>query len=221
MNTATLGRVPQQVKTRSYRSPHRREQAAATRSAVLTAAQDLLQNNGYAATSVADIAGLAGVSVDTVYASVGRKPQIVLAVIDMVLGAADEPVPAEQRDYVRAIQREPTALGKIKVYAAAVARLIPQTAPLQEILRTAGQTDADCAAAWQHLVRRRAANMRLFAADLRSTGELRGDLADEEVADVVWSTNAAEYWLLLEQRGWTSARYETLLVDLWSRMLLA
>ncbi len=221
MNTATLGRVPQQVKTRSYRSPHRREQAAATRSSVLTAARELLQNNGYAATSVADIARLAGVSVDTVYASVGRKPQIVLAVIDMVLGAADEPVPAEQRDYVRAIQREPTALGKIKVYAAAVARLIPQTAPLQEILRTAGQTDADCAAAWQHLVRRRAANMRLFAADLRSTGELRGDLADEEVADVVWSTNAAEYWLLLEQRGWTSARYETLLVDLWSRMLLA
>ena len=61
----------------------------------------------------------------------------------------------------------------------------------------------------------------LFAAELRSTGELREDLRDEQVADVVWSTNAAEYWLLLEQRGWTSARYETLLVDLWSRMLLA
>jgi len=38
---------------------------------------------------------------------------------------------------------------------------------------------------------------------------------------VVWSTNAAEYWLLLEQRDWTPARYQALLVDLWSRMLLA
>jgi AcrR family transcriptional regulator len=213
--------VPKQVKTRSYRSPHRREQAATTRSSVLTAARDLLQDRGYAATSVADIAHLAGVSVDTVYASVGRKPELVLAVIDMVLGGADEPVPAEQRDYVLAIRTEPSALGKIRVYAAAVAGLVPRTAPLQEALRAAGESDADCAAAWQRLVKRRAANMRLFAADLRSTGELRDDLADEEVADVVWSTNAAEYWLLLEQRDWTPARYQALLVDLWSRMLLA
>jgi hypothetical protein len=61
----------------------------------------------------------------------------------------------------------------------------------------------------------------LFASDLRSTGDLRADLTDQEVADIVWSTNAAEYWLLLDQRGWTPARYEALLVDMWSRTLLA
>lgn len=220
MNTARLTRVPKQVKTRSYRSPKRREQAEATRLSVLAAARDLLQDKGYSATSVADVARLARVSLDTVYASVGRKPELVLGVIDMTLGGADEPVPADQRDYVLAVRGEPSARGKIAIYAAAVARLIPRTAPLQEALRRAGETDADCAATWQRLVNRRAANMRLFAADLRSTGELRDDLSDEEVADVVWSTNAAEYWLLLEQRGWTPARYEALLVDLWSRMLL-
>jgi AcrR family transcriptional regulator len=213
--------VPKQVKTRSYRSPQRREQAVATRLSVLAAARDLLQDKGYAATTVADVARLAGVSVDTVYASVGRKPELVLAVIDMVLGGADEPVPADQRDYVKAIRTEPAARGKIEVYAAAVGQLIPRTATLQEALRKAGETDADCAATWRRLVTRRAANMRLFAADLRSTGELRDDLSDEDVADLVWSTNAAEYWLLLNQRGWTPARYEGLLVDLWSRTLLA
>lgn len=213
--------MPKQVKTRSYSSPRRREQAVATRLSVLAAARDLLQDKGYAATTVADVARLAGVSVDTVYASVGRKPELVLAVIDMVLGGTDEPVPADQRDYVQAVRAEPTALGKIEVYAAAVARLVPRTATLQEALRKAGETDADCAATWRRLVTRRAANMRLFAAELRSTGELRDDLTDDEVADVVWSTNAAEYWLLLDQRGWTPARYEALLVDLWRRTLLA
>ena len=49
------------------------------------------------------------------------------------------------------------------------------------------------AAGRARLADRRAANMRLFAADLRSTGELRDDLADNEVADLVWSTNAAEF----------------------------
>jgi len=75
----------------------------------------------------------------------------------------------------------PSARGKIEVYAAAVAALIPRTAPLQEALRTAGETDADWAATRRSLVNRRAANMRLFAADLRSTGELRDDLTVEEV----------------------------------------
>jgi AcrR family transcriptional regulator len=213
--------VTKEVKTRSYRSPQRREQARATRLAVLAAARDLLQDKGYAATTVADVAARAGVSVDTVYVSVGRKPELVLAVIDMVLGGTGEPVPAEERDYVLAIRNAPTAREKIGLYAAAVARLVPRTATLQEALRKAGDTDAGCAATWQHLVTRRAANMRLFAADLRSTGELREDLTDSEIADLVWSTNAAEYWLLLDQRGWTPARYEALLVDLWSRMLLA
>ena len=102
-----------------------------------------------------------------------------------------------------------------------MARLVPRTAPLQEALRKAGDSDTDCAATWRALVNRRATNMRLFAADLRATGELRDDLTDEEVADIVWSTNAAEYWLLLKQRGWTPARYEALLADVWSRTLLA
>jgi AcrR family transcriptional regulator len=213
--------VPDPVKTRSYRSPQRRERAAATRLSVLAAARDLFQAKGYAATTVADVARRAGVSVDTVYASVGRKPQLVLSVIDTMLAGTDEPLPAEQRDYVLAIGSEPTAVGRIEIYAAAVARLVPHTAPLQEALRKAGDTDAVCAATWLRLVTRRAANMLLFAADLRSTGELRADLTDQEVADIVWSTNAAEYWLLLAQRGWTPARYQGLLVDVWSRTLLA
>ena len=213
--------MPDQVKTRSYRSPQRREGAAATRLSVLAAARDLFQDRGYAATTVADVARRAGVSVDTVYASVGRKPELVLAVIDTLLGGGDQPVPAEQRDYVQAIGSEPTARGKIEVYARAVARLVPRTAPLQEALRKAGDTDAVCAQTWLGLVTRRAGNMLLFASDLRSTGDLRSDLSDQEVADIVWSTNAAEYWLLLMQRGWTPARYEALLADVWIRTLLA
>ena len=56
-----------------------------------------------------------------------------------------------------------------------------------------------------------AANMRLFAADLRATGELRDDLSDDQVADIIWSMNAAEYWVLLvRERGWTRERFAVL-----------
>ncbi len=63
--------------------------------------------------------------------------------------------------------------------------------------------------------------MREFAADLRATGDLRADLADAEVADLIWSMNSAEYWQLLHERGWTPARYEDLLADVWTHTLLA
>lgn len=212
--------MPDQVKTRRYTSPLREQQAERTRRAVLRAARSLFTRRGYADTSVAEVARRAKVSVDTVYASVGRKPQLLLAVVDMVLAGGDEPVRAEERDYVRAIRAAPTAEEKIAVYAAALAVLLPRTAPLLDALREAARTDPGCAAVWKQVNDRRAANMLLFAQDLRGTGRLRGDLSDEEVADVVWSTNAVEYYALLAARGWDGPRVGALLEDLWTRLLL-
>jgi AcrR family transcriptional regulator len=208
------------VKPRRYTSRVRAERAERTRRKVLTAARDLLSDNGYDATTVAQIAARAEVSVDTVYASVGRKPELVVAVVDMVLGSSDEPVPAEERDYVRAVKAAPTGRAKVARYAASLGELIPRLAPLMDALRRAGEADEGCAQAWARLSERRASNMMLFAADLRSTGHLRADLTDREVADIVWSTNGPEYWLLLRSRGWSAKRYARLLDDLWCHLLL-
>ena len=208
------------VKTRRYRSAGRAERAAATRRAVVEAAHDLFTRDGYAATTVAAVAQRAGVSVDTVYASVGRKPQLALAVIDAVLGGPGSPGRAEDRDYVRAVRAATDAVRKLEVYARALQRLLPRVAPLQEALREAATADPDCAATWQALVDRRAANMLLLAQDLRATGQLRRDLSDQEVADIIWATNAAEYFQLLQQRGWSPERFGRHLSDLWVRLLL-
>ncbi|MBA3264786.1 MAG: TetR family transcriptional regulator [Nocardioidaceae bacterium] len=209
------------VKSRPYRSVLRSKGALATRRAILAAAERLFAAEGYAATTVTAIATEAGVSVDTVYASVGRKPQLILGVIDMTLGSSADAPAAEERQYVVAIRAAPSAQNKLAIYAAAVARLVPQIRPLQEALREAAALDSECATAWRRLVDRRAANMRLFAADLRATGELRPDLTDAQVADIVWATNSVEFFGLLSQRGWGPPEYEALLLDLWRRMLLS
>jgi AcrR family transcriptional regulator len=213
--------VPDPVKTRTYRSERRQAQADATRRAVLLAARDLFVGHGYPGTAVSEVARRAGVSVDTVYASVGRKPQLLLAVHDMVLAGTDEPVPAEQRDYVRAVRAAVGARAKIEVYAAALGRLLPRTVPLSDALRVAATTDDACRAVWQELTERRATNMRLFARDLRETSELRADLTDDEVADLVWSMNGPEYYLLVTSRGASPERYAALVADVWTRTLLA
>jgi hypothetical protein len=94
-------------------------------------------------------------------------------------------------------------------------------APVFLALRDAASTDPDCAALWSEIAQRRAANMLRFAADLRSTGELRDDLPDEQIADIIWSMNAAEYWVLLvNERGWTPDAFAGWLIDAWTRLLL-
>lgn len=212
--------MPDAVKTRRYVSPARRDRAEATRRAVLAAARALFTTKGYAATSVVDVARRARVSVDTVYASVGRKPQLLLAVHDMVLGTADEPVPADERDYVRRIRAAATAEDKIQRYAEALGDLLPRTAPLDLALREAGAREPACVEVRESISRRRRANMRLFAADLRGTGRLRPDLTDEEVADLVWSMNSPEYFRLLADAGHTPEQYARLVADVWTRTLL-
>jgi hypothetical protein len=114
-----------------------------------------------------------------------------------------------------------SAREKITIYANAITGIQERMAPVFLALRDAASTDRECAALWAEIAERRATNMRLFAADLRATGELREDLSDDQVADIIWSMNAAEYWdLLVRQRAWTPDQFAAWLIDAWTRLLL-
>lgn len=207
---------------RGYHSPRREEQAAATRAAVLAAARELFVTQGYAKTTVAQIARGARVAVDTVYATVGRKPALLREVLETAISGSDVAVPADQRDYVRRVRAAATAREKITHYVTGLVQIQDRLAPVFLALRDAGATDPDSAALWQEIAQRRARNMRDFAADLRGTGELRPDLTDDDVADIVWSMNGPEYWVLLVgERGWSAERFGGYLIDAWTRLLLA
>lgn len=207
---------------RRYRSPRRAEQAAATRQAVLAAARDLFVANGYGAATVAEIATQAHVSIDTVYATVGRKPALLRELVETSISGAGHAVPVEQRDYVVRIRAAITARDKISLYAHAVTAIQERMAPVFLALRDAAVTDSACAALWREISERRARNMHAFATDLRTTGELRDDLTDDQVADIIWSMNAAEYWVLLvRERSWTPHQFTEWLTDAWTRLLLA
>ena len=211
--------MPGPVKRR-YDATRRREGAARTRAAILDAARELFAERGYAATAMTAIADRAGVALDTVYASVGRKPQLARLLIETAISGTDQAVPARQRDYVRAIQAAPDAATKITIYAAAITAIAPRMALVLSIIQQAARDEPGLAVLWAEIAERRAANMRLFVADLAAVTPLRLD--PDQAADIVWATNAAEmYQLLVIQRGWSPRRYEDFLVDTWRRLLLA
>lgn len=213
--------MPKTVKTRAYNSSVRTEQADRTRAGILDAARALFVAQGYRATTVKQIAERASVNIDTIYHAVGRKPGLMRELVETSISGQDQAVPAEQRDYVQRIREASTAGEKIDIYAAAISDIQQRMAPVFLALRDAALTDADCRKLWMDISARRARNMLDFAADLRATDELRDDLDDQQVADVVWSMNAAEYWVLLvEERGWTPSQFEAWISDSWRRLLL-
>lgn len=209
------------VKTRGYSSSVRTQRAEETREAVLGAARVLFVEQGYRRTTVQQIAERAGVNVDTIYHSVGRKPALMRELVETSLSGRNEAVPAERRPYVLQIRDAATAGEKVDIYAAAITEIHVRLAPIFLALRDAALTDEACRTLWKDIADRRARNMLDFAADLRATGELRVDLDDRRIADVVWSTNAVEYWVLLvEERGWSPAEFEAWIADAWRRLLL-
>jgi AcrR family transcriptional regulator len=211
--------MPGPVKRR-YDATGRRQAAARTRAAILDAARELFSERGYAATPMTAIADRAGVALDTVYASVGRKPELARLLIETAISGANQAIPADERDYVQAIRGAPDAGAKIAIYAKAVAAMAPRLALVLGIIQQAAPAEPELARLWNQVAERRAANMRLFVADLASVHPLRLD--HDEAADIVWATNAAElYQLLVGQRGWSPQRYEHFLADTWARLLLA
>src|SRR6476620_433576 len=102
---------------RSYSSPRRVEQAAATRREILAAARELCVADGYLSTTVAAIAARARVSVDTVHAAVGRKPALLRELVETAISGTDAPIPGAQRDYVARIHEAAGAREAFNIYA--------------------------------------------------------------------------------------------------------
>ena len=171
--------------------------------------------------TIGAVAKAAGVNIDTVYASVGKKPALFGLLVEAAISGGDAAVPAQERDYVRAIRAEPDAAAKLRIYAAALGAIQPRLAPIFAVLQAAAPQDEALNSLWQDIARRRAENMRLLAQDLAATGRLRPGLSVDRVADIIWSMNSPEFYLLLvEQRGWPLEEFERWLADAWARLLL-
>jgi AcrR family transcriptional regulator len=206
---------------RRYDSSGRKHAAEATRSAIVRSARELFTTNGYAATTVAMIAERAGVAQDTVYAVVGTKPAIFRLLVETALSGRDDEALRDQRDYAGEMGAAANTRAKLAVYAAAVTAVQGRLAPLFLALGAAASLDEELDRLWHEINERRARNMRALADNLAASGEFRTDLTRDQIADIIWTMNSAEYYaLLVIERGWTTDQFSQWLADAWPRLLL-
>jgi AcrR family transcriptional regulator len=203
------------VKThRTYDATGRRDRALRTRAEVLDSARALFLEQGYAATTMSQIAGGANVSVEMIYKSIGNKHALLKAVLDVAIVGDDEPVPMLQREMVARMRAEPDPRRMLGIYGEHIVVSWPRQVPVQLITRAAAAVDPAARDLWEAMQAERLAGMSLFAQNLADRGFLRPGLTAEDARDVLWALTAPEqYEILVVQRDWPMERVGRFIVD--------
>ena len=192
---------------RPYHSPKRERQGRQTREQIVEAARLLFARDGYAKTTVEAIAREAGVSAQTVYASVGSKRAIVGALIDRmeveggneelgrVLASTEDP-----REQLRAIVRFNR-------------RLFERGSDILKIA-LATRVDPDVESVWQVGESRRREGQSRWVRAWAEAGALRPGLDRREAADVLWALTGPDvYGLFVLECRWPGLEFEEWLFE--------
>ncbi|MGH9142042.1 MAG: TetR/AcrR family transcriptional regulator [Vicinamibacterales bacterium] len=206
---------------RAYDVSGRQATALKTRRRILDSAQKLFLDRGYASTSMNVIAETAGVSIETIYLSIGSKGAIVRFLVERALSGEDTPVPASERKGTMEIMGEARPDVKVRMFAGVVRRLQERLGPIWAVVREAAPGDAELQSFIAKLNERHVGNMRLFVEHLAAAGALRQRLSRASAGDVVWAMNSPEFYrLLVIERGWSGDAFERFLGDALQRLLL-
>lgn len=194
----------------------RRDVAAeATRDEILRAARRLFADQGYAVTTVGEIAREAGVAVQTVYSSVGSKAALVLALNDLI----------DAEGGVGDTAHEIATADDPKILLAAGVRLTrtlnERCGDIVRVLMAAEPSDPDVATAVRDGMRRHQEGATQLARRLDRLGALPpGTTVDQATASFAVMTSPDGWRQLTEDLGWTFDRAEVWLADALCRLLL-
>lgn len=193
---------------RHYDASRRQAQARARRMAVVAAAHEMFEKDGYRTTTVAGIAHRARVSPEMVYKSFGSKAALAKAVFDVALAGDDEPVAVMDRPAMLAVREEPAARRKVALFVEGLVQRLQRSARVTIMVRDGRHVDDSLGPVWTALQQEGLTGMERFGRQLLDTGQVRKDLGLAEVRDLLWNYLAIDHFeRLVLQQGWTIERF--------------
>lgn len=212
---------PPGVKPRPYDATGRRSGARARRARIVDVARRRFLADGYAATTIAAVAHDSGVSVETIYKTIGSKSRLAKAVFDDGIAGHGPTATGVRATEVSRHERDPRR--RLRAFGGFVAEVTPRVAPLMLLVKAAldSEGDAELATVWAEMNDERLASMTIHAQRLFDDGHLRAGLTVEEARDVLWTFNAPEmYELLVRRRGWDAERFGRWVGEMYIAALL-
>src|SRR5258708_20017935 len=197
---------------RLYDARRRREQASRSRDNAIAAAERRFLRNGYANTTIAEIADDAAVSVDTIYKSFGGKAGLIRAIRARAL-LGEGTVAAERRsDALHTDGADPRKI--IEGWGELTTEVAPRAAPILLLVRDAAATDPELRSLLEELDADRLRRMTDNARRLHEGGHLRTGLSVARAAEVLWTYSSPElYELLVLRRAMPIKDYGPFIAD--------
>ena len=204
---------------RQYRSERRTEQADETRRRIVRAAHDLFVGQGYGRTTIAEVAGVAGVAVETVYAAYRNKPTLLRQVWYATFRGDEEDIRLLDRPEIRAVLEEPDLATRLRAHAGVITPVLRRISPLLRALQGAATSERAAAAMLAEFDERRLDAAGHYARAAAATGQLA--VSEEECRDVLAATMDGALWhRLVAERGWSDDQHAQLLGTMWVAALV-
>jgi AcrR family transcriptional regulator len=190
--------------------------ARQTRGDILRAARRLFAERGYAATSINDIAEEAGVAVQTIYARLGSKRGMLLALIDLIDEEAGVGPLAEE------VTSASTPLAALRAGVRLTRSFQERCGDIIDALFTAAGAEPELADAVAEGQRRHREGARITVDRIQGLDGLRTDVTPQRAQALLALSTNHEAWRELTrgyELDWDPA--EDWLVDALSRAILA
>ena len=160
-------------------SGRRALQAEQTRRDILQAARRLFAARGYTATSLKDVAAAAGVSVQTLYDSIGNKAELVRRLNDLL----DEEADVGEITASLATETDPHVV--VRVPALVTRRMVERCDDILRAALNGAQTEPALAAMLEDGGKRHRAGGAAIAHRLAALGALRSDIKVKDAATTI------------------------------------
>ena len=204
-----ISEMPTPTQRRSYDGSGRRARAQANRERILATALGLFVVQGYAGTSIADIAAAAGVSVPTVFAHFGSKVELFKHCVDSATVGDAKPVPLADRPEMINVREGRTARQVIGRLAALIASAGPRVVPIYMVMYGAADADPEIRSLARTMDDQRLIGAAQLAHVIVDRLDTDNDDLAAEIRDLIWTLNSPKtFSLLITERGWPLDRYE-------------
>lgn len=199
----------------------RKERAARTRRAIISAATEEFRAGGYHGTTMAGIAKRAGVAVQTVYFVFHTKPALLTAAIDSAVMGEEEPLPPELTAWWQEGTTSTDGRRSLELFVANVAEILGRAAVLDRVALAASTTDPEVVDVIAHHESLRTEGYRSYVDTFATRGLLKGGLDPAEATDVLLTLVGSEVFLdFTAGRGWSVERYVAWTADVLCLLLL-
>jgi AcrR family transcriptional regulator len=202
------------------REPSVREaQTSQTEERIVAAASELFLARGYQATTLTDVADLAGVGSRTVYVRFGTKAALFARVVDVAIAGDTAPIPLLDRPDQQGPFSGPDADHRVAEFCHAGAQIMRRTGPLFAVAQEAAMIDPVLQSTWQSGREGTRHSHKLFWKRLSQDGLLDPSINTRWLIDTTTVLGAAETFLLTQNLyRWKIPAYERWLVASYRRL---